>query len=191
MKNSRFQSRNEIFDREWFFQSDPSLAAEKQGLGLKFSIENENFKPRMKISSENDFFARVGMVFSSDRARMNFFDLWALWEPMVWVWVAFHENDGNHENDDNDEDIPDSYKQGVECRIRGNDGNHENDENHENPGCKPRVPQTTGLEIPEPSLTAKQLRSMGRSRRRPNVHFLGHSFCKFKRERSENVLGEV
>ena len=55
LKNSRFQSRNETFDREWFFQSDPSLAAEKQGLGLKFSIENEIFKPRMKISSENDF----------------------------------------------------------------------------------------------------------------------------------------
>ena len=68
---------------------------------------------------------------------------------MVWVRVAFHENDGNHENDENDEDNSDSYKQGVECWIRGNHGNHENDENHENPGCKPRVPQTTGLEIPE------------------------------------------
>ena len=55
LKNSRFQSRNEIFDREWFFQSDASLAAEKQGLGLKFLIENEIFEPRMKISSENDF----------------------------------------------------------------------------------------------------------------------------------------
>ena len=66
--------------------------------------------------------------------------------------VAFHENEGNHENDENDEndeDNSDSYKQGVECWIRGNHGNHENDENHENPGCKPRVPQTTGLEIPE------------------------------------------
>ena len=50
---------------------------------------------------------------------------------------------------ENDEDNSDSYKQGVECWIRGNHGNHENDENHENPGCKPRVPQTTGLEIPD------------------------------------------
>ena len=56
---------------------------------------------------------------------------------MVWVRVAFHENDGNHENDENNEDTPDSYKQGVECWIHGNHGNHENDENHENPGCKP------------------------------------------------------
>ena len=64
---------------------------------------------------------------------------------MVWVLVALHENDGNHENDENDEDNSDSYKQGVECWIRGNHENHENDENHENPGCKPRVPQTTGL----------------------------------------------
>ena len=67
-------------------------------------------------------------------------------KPMVCVRVAFHENDGNHEND---EDNSSSYKQGVECWIRGNHGNHENDENHGNPGCKPRVPQTTGLEIPE------------------------------------------
>ena len=57
---------------------------------------------------------------------------------MVWVRVAFHENDGNHEND---EDSSDSYKQGVECWIRGNHANHENDENRENPGCKPRVPK--------------------------------------------------
>ena len=64
--------------------------------------------------------------------------------------VAFHENDGNHENNENDEDNSDSYKQRVECWIRGNHGNHENDENHGNPGFpKPRVPQTTGLEIPE------------------------------------------
>ena len=68
---------------------------------------------------------------------------------MVWVRVAFHENDGNHENDKNDEDNSDSYKQGVDCWIRGNHGNHENDENHENPVCKPRVSQTTGLEIPD------------------------------------------
>ena len=68
---------------------------------------------------------------------------------MVWVRVAFHENDGNHENDENDDDNSDSYKQGVEYWIRENHGNHENDENHENPGCKPRVPQTTGLEMPD------------------------------------------
>ena len=36
----------------------------------------------------------------------------------------------------------------VECWINGNHGNHGNDENDGNPGCKPRVPQTTGLEIP-------------------------------------------
>ena len=68
---------------------------------------------------------------------------------MVCVRVAFHENDGNHENDENDEDNADSYKQGVECWIRGNHGNHGIDENHGNPGRKPQVPQTTGLEIPD------------------------------------------
>ena len=62
---------------------------------------------------------------------------------MVCVWVAFHENDGNHENDE------DSYKQGFECWIHGNHGNHGNDENHGNPGCIPQVPQTMGLEIPD------------------------------------------
>ena len=69
-------------------------------------------------------------------------------KPMVCVRDAFHENDGNHENDENGEDNSDSYKQGVEYWIRGNHGNDGNDENHENPGCKPRVPRTTGLEIP-------------------------------------------
>ena len=67
---------------------------------------------------------------------------------MVCMRVAFHENDGNHENGENDEDNLDSYEQGVECWIRGNHGNHGNVENHGNPGCKPRVPQTTALEIP-------------------------------------------
>ena len=74
---------------------------------------------------------------------------------MVCTRVAFHENDGNHENDENDEndeDDSDSYKQGVECWMRGNHGNHGNHENHGKPGCKLQVPQTTGLEIPDQCL---------------------------------------
>ena len=59
-------------------------------------------------------------------------------KPMVCMRVALHENDENHEND---KDNSDSYKQGVECWIRGNHGNHGNGENHRNPGCEPRVPQ--------------------------------------------------
>ena len=85
-----------------------------------------------------------------------FLNLW-FGKPMVCVRVAFHENDGNHKNDENDEDNSDSYKQGVECWIRGNHGNHENDENHGNPGCKPRVPQTTGLEVPDFSVQCHSL----------------------------------
>ena len=46
-------------------------------------------------------------------------------KPMVCMRVAFHKTDGNHGNDESD-----SYKQGVECWIRGNHGNHGNDENH-------------------------------------------------------------
>ena len=59
---------------------------------------------------------------------------------MDCMWAAFHENDENDKGDS------DNYKQGVESWIRGN---HGNDENHGKPGCKPRVPQTTGLEMPE------------------------------------------
>ena len=44
----------------------PSLTAEKQGPGLKFSIENENFKPRMKLSSDNGSFVRGGMFFERE-----------------------------------------------------------------------------------------------------------------------------
>ena len=82
--------------------------------------------------------------------RADFSDLWFA-KPMVCVRVAFHENDGNHGNDEDDEDDSDSYKQGLERWNRGDQGIHENDENHRNPGCKPRVPQTTGLEIPDNS----------------------------------------
>ena len=66
---------------------------------------------------------------------------------MVCMWVAYHKNDGNRANDESGEDNSDSYRQGVECWISGK--HHGNDENHENPGCKPWVPQTTGLDIPE------------------------------------------
>ena len=55
-----------------------------------------------------------------------------------------HKNDDNHENDENDKDSLDSHKQGVECWIRGKLWN---DEHHGNPGCKPRAPQTKGLQI--------------------------------------------
>ena len=68
---------------------------------------------------------------------------------MVCVRVAFHEND---------EDNSDSYEQGVECWIRGNHGNHENDD-HGNPGCKPRVPQTTGLKILENVQSLRRFRN--------------------------------
>ena len=52
------------------------------------------------------------------RLSRAFLNLWFA-KPMVCLRVAFHENDGNHENDKNDEDNSDSYKQGVECWIRG------------------------------------------------------------------------
>ena len=60
MKKSSFQYGMKLSIENGFFIPSPSLAAEKQGLGLKFSIENENFKPRMKISSENEHFVRAG-----------------------------------------------------------------------------------------------------------------------------------
>ena len=79
LKNIKLSIRNEIFNHECFFYLRFSLAAEKQGLGLKLSIKNEHFKQRMKISSENGFFVRGGMAFSHVRARMRFlFDLWAV-----------------------------------------------------------------------------------------------------------------
>ena len=56
-----------------FFIPGPSLTAERQGPGLIFSIENENFKPRMKISSENENFVRGGMVFFMRSSENEFF----------------------------------------------------------------------------------------------------------------------
>ena len=48
------------------FNPSHSLAAEKQRPGLKSSCENENFKPRTRLSSENGSFMRcVGECFFS------------------------------------------------------------------------------------------------------------------------------
>ena len=54
MKKSSFQYGMTFSIENVFFILGPSLAVEKQGLGLTFSIENEIFKPRMQISSENE-----------------------------------------------------------------------------------------------------------------------------------------
>ena len=80
LRKSSFQYGMKFSIENGFFIPGPSLTAEKQGPGLKFSIENENFKLRMKISCENENFVRGGMVFSCVRARMNFFDPGAPWE---------------------------------------------------------------------------------------------------------------
>ena len=65
---------------------------------------------------------------------------------MVACWSPFTTTMERHGND---EDNSDSYKGGVECWIRNNHANHGNDDNHGNPGWKPGVPQTMGLEMPE------------------------------------------
>ena len=67
MKKSSFQYGMKFSIGNGFFIPGPSLAAEKQGLGLKISIENEIFKPRMKSSYVGEWF------FSCVRARANFF----------------------------------------------------------------------------------------------------------------------
>ena len=66
LKNSRFQYRNDIFNRgcsfgmtfsieNVSFNLAPVLRQKKQGPGLTFSIKNESFKPGMKCSSQNGF----------------------------------------------------------------------------------------------------------------------------------------
>ena len=53
LKQSSSQYGMKFSIENGLFIPSPSLAAEKHGPGLKFSIENENLKSRMKISSEN------------------------------------------------------------------------------------------------------------------------------------------
>ena len=50
MAKLSFRYGNESSNREWRFHSEPLSGRREQGQGLKFSSENENFKPRMKIS---------------------------------------------------------------------------------------------------------------------------------------------
>ena len=80
VKKSSVQYRMKFSIENGFSFRAPLWLQKKQGPGLKFSIENEDFKPRINISSENENVVRGGMVFSCVRARMNFFDLRALWE---------------------------------------------------------------------------------------------------------------
>ena len=64
LKKSSFQYGMKFSIENGFFIPGPSLTAEKQDSRLNiFQSENENFKPRMKISSENGNFVRGGMVF--------------------------------------------------------------------------------------------------------------------------------
>ena len=60
------------------FIPGPSLTAERQGPGLKISIEIEIFKPRMKFSSENENFVRGGMGFFMRSSENEFFRSWGL-----------------------------------------------------------------------------------------------------------------
>ena len=63
LKESSFQYGMEFSIENGFFIPTCSLAAEKKGPGLEFSNENENFKTKMNISSENGSFVRGGMFF--------------------------------------------------------------------------------------------------------------------------------
>ena len=63
----------------------PSLAAEKQGPGLKLPSENENFKPRMKYPSENGSCVRRGMLFSCVRLGSSENDFFP--SPGLSDWV--------------------------------------------------------------------------------------------------------
>ena len=71
--------------------------------------------------------------------------------------VAFHENNRNHENDENNSD---SCKQGVECWINGNPGNHGMTKTAEIQGCKQWLPQVAGLEIPLGAAAAQLLKPL-------------------------------
>ena len=63
-----------------FFNRSPSPATEKQGLGWKISVEDEHFKPRTKLSSENCFYCACGLGSRPPLRGVfrEFFDLWAL-----------------------------------------------------------------------------------------------------------------
>ena len=72
-KKSNFQYGMRFSIENGFFIPSPSLAAEKQGLGLNISIENENFKPRIKLSSENVNLCVGNEVFFFLRVSENYF----------------------------------------------------------------------------------------------------------------------
>ena len=72
------------------FIPGPSLAAEKQGLGLNISIRNEIFKPRKKFSSNNENLARGGMIFFMRSSENDFFR-----SPGRALWGCGLDTDSN------------------------------------------------------------------------------------------------
>ena len=84
--------------------------------------------------------------------RLLFCSWWFAAKPMVCMRVAFHENDGILKTTETAKMTTQRSQlqaRGVDCWICGNHGKHGNDENHGNTRCKPWVPKTTGLEIPD------------------------------------------
>ena len=102
-----FSTFFELF-RPWGWEA---LGTPFPGRGLFLFLYKANDVQMQRKAGPPNFV--IHNCISNYRAFLN---LWFA-KPMVWVRVAFHENDGNHENDKDDEDNSDSYKQGAELEI--------------------------------------------------------------------------
>ena len=84
LKKSSFQHGMTFsIENVFFFNLSPSLAADKQGPGLEFPIENEFFQAKNEFFKRELFFLCMGECFSSVPVKTNFFDLWALCQEDV------------------------------------------------------------------------------------------------------------
>ena len=93
-------------------------------------------------------FLRFSLILSEDNGkRLQFTANMGNFTPTSSA-PTLHETYGNHKNDENAKRGRTSTNKSlrVECWISGDHANHRNDENYGNLGCKPRVPQTTGLQ---------------------------------------------
>ena len=104
--------------------------------------------PHWKISGLKSL--GLGSFFVPDTCFFSrvFLNLWFA-KPMVCLWVAFHENNGNHETTKTMKTTRTATNKELGAGFAKVTYTTKYGENHGKLGCKPRLPQTTGLEIPD------------------------------------------
>ena len=115
---------------QWTLVQQPELETQNWSCRPKVRVN------RLQLKLHNLIMPRSGQASETFKSQLKY-RMSGISKPMVCQTYGLgagrlSRKRRKSRNGENDEDNSDSYKQGVECWIRGNHGNHENDENHRN-----------------------------------------------------------